>query len=80
MDERPYFNQIEKFLENIHDKKVESICMVALLDDPDIRDAIMTFEATPADLAMMGGIMQMHAAYDYMRINGENGEDDDEAW
>lgn len=74
-DNREYFGMVDEFLRMIHQLKVRSVCMVALIDSDDTFDVVSCFGAGPMEIAASAGILQMHAAHKYEEVNREEDND-----
>lgn len=70
-DNREYFEAVEGFLKAIHGLKVKTVCMVALIEDPDTFDVVSVFSAGPMEIAACAGILNVHAAKKYIEVNEE---------
>lgn len=74
MENRDYFETVEKFLKEIYPKNVGGIVMVALLEDDDDHDIILNWNVSPYGLAMAAGILQMRATTEYIEADSEGRE------
>lgn len=75
---RDYWEAAEMFLKELQPLKVQSMALIALTDDPGIHDVMSVFGAGPFELASMAGVLQMHAAYQFGKVNDEDPDDDGE--
>ena len=76
-DVKPYYQTVENFLRETDDLKVRSMVLVALTDDDEIHDVICDFGAGPFELAEISGLLNLHAAHSYIKINEEEDEPDE---
>lgn len=73
---KPYYQTVEEFLREIDDLKVRSMVLVALTDDAEVHDVICGFRAGPFELAEISGLLNLHAAHSYIKINEEDETDE----
>ena len=78
IEEREYFGVVEDFLKEIQSMQVKSVVMLACVDDENTHDVIATWRMGPFELASVAGIVSMHAAREYFKINREEDGDDGE--
>lgn len=74
-DNRPYFEVVEKFLREIQNHKVTSLCLVALIDDKETHDFVAKWKCGPLETITAAGVLQLHASLQYHDVNYD---DDDE--
>lgn len=68
MEEREYFEVVEKFMQDIYTRNVGGIVMVAILEDDDDHDVMMRWNVSPFGMTMAAGIIQLAAAKEYCEI------------
>lgn len=56
-DDKAYYPAVEQFLEAIHGEAVDCIVMTALTEDVGV-SIVMKYQAGPAELAMIAGLLQ----------------------
>lgn len=76
-EQREYWEAAELFLKELQPLHVQAVAMVALTDDPDVHDVVSVYGAGPFELASMAGILQMHAAYQFGKINDDEDPEDE---
>lgn len=74
---REYYPAVEQFLRQLDGMRVQSVCMIALVDEEDAFDVYVSYNAGAMELCTCAGILQMHAAREYIEITKEQ-EDEDE--
>lgn len=78
MENRDYFPIVEEFLRDIQTSKVKCIAAVALLDDPDYRDTVCVYNCSPHEMVACAGVLQLHASYEYLHLNDDAEDEEDE--
>ena len=77
-EERDYFPVVEDWLESIQPMKVNSLVLIAAVDDPDAMNVCAYYEAGPMDLAGMAAVLQMRATQMYIEQNPLDEKDEEE--
>lgn len=75
---REYWEAAETWLRELQQYDVSAVAMVALTDNPDVHDVIVTHDTGPFELASMAGILQMLAAHKYGESQQGPGEEDED--
>lgn len=75
---REYWEAAESWLRELQQYDVNAVAMVALIDDPDVHNVIVTHGTGPFELASMAGILQMLAAHKYGDSQQGPGEEDED--
>lgn len=75
---RPYYKAVEDFLRRCESMKVQSMALVALVDEKDAYDIVSTYKTGPHELASCAGILQLEAGYLYNEINRGYDEEEEE--
>lgn len=72
IEQRDYFGIVEAFLRDVQKRKIRCMALVALTDEDDeTHDVFATWNSTAFDISDMSGVMQLHAAIDYVEARSQ---------